>query len=333
MMPNLRIDLLGSQRQTVRIDQLEWTDGPERGSRLLRLVNGGGLEVEVLPDRGFDIGRVTMNGTALAWLSPTGFAAPGLAEHRDEGWLRTFGGGLLSTCGMDTFGDPSTDAAGQHHPQHGRYGTQPGRLLRADIIDGALVVEAEITQAAVHGEHLVIRRTLRSPMSSNELTVTDTIENRSDRPQAHMVLYHVNLGWPTIAPNAIITTPARRVDPANEEATTAANRTGEQWNSLSEPTSDAGSLVYLHTLPEKEVVTAAARNDETGAGLELRFDTAQLPWMHSWKVLRHRQYVLGLEPANSPTMTGRSDAEAAGTLPLLAAGETRSYQLHFSFYS
>ncbi|NYD99668.1 hypothetical protein BJY21_000853 [Kineosphaera limosa] len=325
-----RPDLLGSPAQLARLDHLEWTDGPERGARLLRLVTGGGLEVDLLPDRAFDVGRIVVGGIPLAWTSPTGFAAPGLAERDGFGWLRTFGGGLLATCGMDTFGDPSVGADGTRYPQHGRFGTQPGRLLRADIVatpeGDEIVVEAEIVQAAVHGDHLAVRRTIRAPVGSRELSLVDVVENRSDLPQPHMVLYHVNLGWPLLGPSARVESPDARVAAANAEARAAQ----EDWNALAEPSSTAGSLVYLHTLPDGAQVEVAAHNPDTEARLTLRFDTGELPWMHSWKVLRHRQYVLGIEPSNCPTMTGRADADALGTLPVLAPGERRRYALHFS---
>nr|WP_228561618.1 hypothetical protein [Catenulispora rubra] len=44
-------DGIGWLGQVSRVDSFTVDDGPARGTRLMRLVNGGALEIEVLPDR------------------------------------------------------------------------------------------------------------------------------------------------------------------------------------------------------------------------------------------------------------------------------------------
>lgn len=43
--------------------------------------------------------------------------------------------------------------------------------------------------------------------------------------------------------------------------------------------------------------------------------------------------MLGLEPANSSGIGGRAAARDAGDLPMLVAGERRSYRLSFEVFS
>ena len=88
---------------------------------------GAGLEFDVHPDRALDIGAATFDGVPLAWLSSTGISAPSRYEHEGPGWLRTFGGGLLTTCGLDSFGPPADDEDGVAG-MHGRIGTVPAHL-------------------------------------------------------------------------------------------------------------------------------------------------------------------------------------------------------------
>ena len=69
---------VGSLDQIARVESFVETEGVARGSRLLRVVNGGGLEFDVHPDRGLDIGAASFQGLSLAWLSSTGIAARAL---------------------------------------------------------------------------------------------------------------------------------------------------------------------------------------------------------------------------------------------------------------
>ncbi|MDQ4137723.1 MAG: aldose 1-epimerase family protein, partial [Actinomycetota bacterium] len=112
---------IGHAAQLARVDRLVEEEGPARGARRIRLVTGGGLEAEIHPDRALDLGQVTYRGVPVAWISPTGMVAPTLTSSHGRDWLRSFGGGLLATCGLDTFG-PATIDEGKDYPMHGRVG-------------------------------------------------------------------------------------------------------------------------------------------------------------------------------------------------------------------
>ena len=79
---------VGALAQAARVDSFVDTDGPGRGTRRLRVVNGGGLDFDLHPDRALDIGAATCDGIPLAWVSSTGFAGPGAYEPAGRGWLR-----------------------------------------------------------------------------------------------------------------------------------------------------------------------------------------------------------------------------------------------------
>ncbi len=339
---------LSSARHLARIDSFVATEGPEAGSRVLRVVNGGGLEFELHPDRALDVGRVTFDGAPYAWSSALGVAAPGLATTEDFGYLKSFGGGLLSTCGLDTYGDPSTAADGERYTLHGRIGLQPARITRAtvelapDAASGWVTIEAEIRQSQVHGENLLLTRRIRTAIGSRSLSLHDTVTNEAGRDVTHMVLYHLNLGWPLLGPGTRIDTRSLEVTPENAEAVAVAaagsgsgGGGGEAWSQFGEPTADADSLVYLHTLPassdETERHTVSLSNPESGLALDIGFSAATLPFLHQWKCLRWGQYVMGIEPANTPSILGRADAEARGVAPTLTAGASVDYHLDFTF--
>ena len=92
---------IGRLEQVAGVRLVERGDGMERGVRVLEFRTGSGFSFDVLVDRAMDIGRCEHDGRALGWQSATGFIGPWYYEPEELGWLRGFGGGLLTTCGME----------------------------------------------------------------------------------------------------------------------------------------------------------------------------------------------------------------------------------------
>jgi len=298
----------GSAAQLAGVEASVRTDGPDAGTRRLRLI-AGDLDVELLPDRGLDIGQVRHRGVPLAWVSPTGWPCPGVG-----GFGASFGGGLLTTCGLLSFGPPSVDAEGEH-PQHGRYSGLTASVIRAEVQEGAVVVEARIVEATVLGAHLELRRRVRLPLGEGRIELRDEIVNRGSRDVEPMVLYHVNLGWPLVQAGTVLRSPAERVR-ARDGAAEAGLAT---WAEFPEPAAHYPEQVFVHDLPADRRVSAEVVAP-SGLGIRISFDTARLPGMIQWRVAQEDGVVLGVEPATAPTILGRADARDAGLLRSLAPG-------------
>jgi hypothetical protein len=304
---------VGHRGQAVAVESSVRTDGPDAGSRRIRFVNGD-LDVELLPDRGLDLGQVRVGGIPLAWTSPTGFP-PLVPAAGAEGWLRAFGGGLLTTCGLLSYGAPSVDD-GIEHPLHGRYSSLKAQVVRAEATDEDVVVEAVVREATVFGAHLEVRRRITSPIGSRIVRVQDTVTNRGGRAVEPMVLYHLNLGWPLVDEATQLRSPATSVEPRDAPA----ERGLETWGHFPAPVDDYPEQVFRHELPAQQRVTVAVEN-RRGVGVRIAFDTAALPAMFQWRVAeRNGHVVLGVEPATAPTILGRADARARGLLRPLAPG-------------
>src|SRR5215211_4034483 len=71
---------VGGVEQVAGIQPFVFDDGPARGVRALRLRTGGSLSLDVLCDRGMDLGAAEYWGVPLAWVSPTGAVAPHFRE-------------------------------------------------------------------------------------------------------------------------------------------------------------------------------------------------------------------------------------------------------------
>lgn len=103
------LEHVGHMDQVAGIKLLEATDGLARSSRMFQVWTGTGLSFHVLADRALDISACRYKGVPLAWASAVGDVHPTYYEPEGAGWLRSFQGGLLVTCGLDHFGYPSSD--------------------------------------------------------------------------------------------------------------------------------------------------------------------------------------------------------------------------------
>ena len=151
----------GDMRQFGGVRLGELADGAERGVRTADIRTGSGLEFTVLADRGLDIGAASYRGASLAWHSPTPFAHPAFYEPEGLGWLRGFGGGLMTTCGLTYFGAPTVDE-GQPLGLHGHASNLPATNLacggdwHGDEYE--LWVSGQMREARLFGENMVLRR-------------------------------------------------------------------------------------------------------------------------------------------------------------------------------
>ena len=107
-------------QQAIGCELFRAMDGDMLDQRILRIRNGE-LEIEILVDRGFDIGRVLYRGIPTQWVSPAGFRhahsfTPSAIEPDGWGWLRSWQGGFLSTIGIDHVGGPVTHPNRHLHP-------------------------------------------------------------------------------------------------------------------------------------------------------------------------------------------------------------------------
>lgn len=120
--------LVGTESQVAGIRLVELADGRARGIRAADVYTGSGFRFLVLIDRGLDVGPAEHAGRPLAWVHPA-LGSPALHERPGIGWLRTFGGGLVTTCGLTDYGAPD-DEGPEGFGLHGRASHLPGENVR-----------------------------------------------------------------------------------------------------------------------------------------------------------------------------------------------------------
>ncbi|MGI9657839.1 MAG: aldose 1-epimerase family protein [Gaiellaceae bacterium] len=332
-----KTDLL---RRVGRLDQVAGVrlvtlgDGAERGVRVLEFRTGSGFAFEVIVDRAFDIGRCELGGTPLAWTSAVGFAGPWFYEWEDLGFFRNWGGGLLTTCGLDHALFMADDTASQYHypPKqterfglHGRASNRPARLIgygeRWDGEECVLFAEGEVLQASVFGEQLLLRRRIEATVGGSRLTIHDEVENVGFDTTPHMLLYHVNAGFPVVDEGSEVFVPARSVEARGDHST-------DGYRRLEAPTPAFVEQVFEHDIVADAdgIVPVAVANRDLGLGVYEVFRRDQLPFHFMWRTLGEGTYAVGIEPCTN-RVAGRLDARERGELIELAAGESRTYDL------
>ena len=284
--------LVPTPRAHASLRRVALLDGPEAGLEALALSTGGGLDAWLLPGRTLDIGPLWWRGRQLAWMPPGGLLHPAFRRAEEEagrGFERLFGG-FLVTCGLSHIRAPEGG-----EPLHGRLPFTPARLTLAHD-DRVLEAEAECWETRINGPSFRLRRRIEAEPGGGALRLTDEVENFGPEPAPHAMLYHVNLGWPLLAPGTLVWCGADLL----------------------------GALDPGRPGPRAPAICRAAPSGEArvtspeGVALTLRWDAAAMPFLQTWHDLRPRVAVLSLEPCTT---------DLGAPAPLLAPGERRSYAL------
>lgn len=337
---------VGDFSQVYGVDLLAYQDGLERALRVLRFRTGSGLSFDVLVDRAMDLAGMTYRGVPIGWQSPAGFRHPWLHEVDAEdglGWMRSFSG-MMNTCGLDHVMAATEDTAEHYcypdrrrvfHGLHGRVSYLPARLAAyGERWDGDrcfLYAEGVIRQAAMYAENLVLERRIEVEVGTDTVRIRDRVSNPGFYATPHLLLYHVNLGWP------VVDEATRLVAPIEATPFTTHDPKASKFGPIEQgaPQSHFFQQVYEHRVTAEPDGTAHAAlvNDdfetptgERGVGLEIAWDQRALPAFFQWQNLQEGNYVVAMEPA---TVHGgnREDWKARGEIRILEHGDCWNYAL------
>ncbi len=311
------------------VRQVEYADGLGRGVRLAEFDTGTGFRFDVLLDRALDIGAASYQGIPLAFGSSTGIVHPAYYDKDGKQWLRSFGGGLMCSCGMTCVGGPTVDE-GEPLGLHGRVSNLPASNTWVD--DGwrgdehELWARGKVRETAFFGENLLLTRRVSANVGESRLTIRDAVANEGNQRTPHMMLYHCNFGFPLLAEGTELIAPSRQVTPRDAVAAPGL----ATHNTCEAPIAGYQEQCFYHEMAADDAgyVTLMLVNRGLceGAGLAayVRYRQAELPRFIQWKQVGVGAYVTGLEPANC-YVEGRDKDRARGILQFLEPGEQREY--------
>ncbi|HEX2413206.1 MAG TPA: aldose 1-epimerase family protein [Solirubrobacteraceae bacterium] len=286
------------------------TDGRAAGCRAIDLRVPEGIDLRLLPDRGLDAGDAWFSGAQLSWTSPVGETAPVAYD-----WMRSFGGGLMVTCGLRNVGVPS-----EGQPQHGEFTFQRAEVTAVERSGDALEVRGRIEEVAALGYWVEVDRTWRTWAGDGRVELEDVVVNRGRETSPALQLYHVNLGAPLWAEGSELVLDANATRPRDDDAAP------HSWNACPGVVPGAAERVYEHDVRPGADGWCIATVRGRGLELEVRWDAATMPRLWQWVHPAPGLEVLGLEPANCSVL-GAAQDRAEGRLPELAPGEERRTRL------
>ena len=309
---------IGHDSQIYGIEEHRLVGGKGDGMRLYEVHNGKGLDLTISPDRNLDITRLRFKGINLSYMSPCGYVAPSYYDKTGSNWLSSFTAGFLTTCGLNGVGTPCVDE-GEEIPLHGSIANIPCEQSYFCEEDGKLIIKGTTKDETIFGRKLRLTREICVSTEDNCFEIKDTIENTGDKTEPFEILYHMNMGYPLLDEDSIVSIPSVDVVPRDEHAA----QNIDTWMKMQTPTAGYQECCYYHKFDKKDV-TVSIEQKKIDSKLSITFDSEELDGFVEWKMMGVRDYVLGLECGNCYP-DGRDVMRKNGMLKFLAPGEKRSY--------
>lgn len=312
---------IGHDSQVMGVEEHRLVGGKGDGMRLYEIHNQKGLHMTVSPDRNGDITRLRCNGKNLSYFSPCGYVSPAYYDNVGSNWLQSFTAGFLTTCGLQAVGSPCEDM-GEQLPLHGSIANQPCDRAYWTEEERTFTVHTRTCDETIFGRKLVLARQIIIAKEENKFTIVDEISNRGDKIEPFEILYHMNMGYPLLDEDSVVTIPSKEVLPRDEHAAEdLAN-----WMRMEKPQAEYQERCYYHKFAD-EHGKAGIYQPKIGLGVEISFDAKELDGFVEWKMMGVRDYVLGLECGNCYP-DGRDVMRRTGMLKFLQPGEKKTYRMN-----
>ena len=314
---------LGHASQLYSVEEVRLVGGKGDGMRLLQVRNASGLEITISADRCADISRVIFKGDNMGYFAPCGYVSPAYYDRKDDGFMRNFTAGFLTTCGLESVGPACVDEEG-YAPMHGSISNIPSDQIWWEETETQFLIHAVVRDGNFGGRKLQLYRTISVDKFENKLVITDKIKNYGSIPSSLMLLYHLNMGYPLLSEKTRIEIPSITVSPRDEIAAKGIHN----WREMECPQEGYSEQCFYHSFDDEG--TATVYNPEIQKGLTIRFDSQCLPYLTQWKKLNVQEYVLGLEPGNC-TPDGRESLRRQDKLQSIQPNEEKQFQIQIDF--
>jgi hypothetical protein len=203
-------------------------------------------------------------------------------------------------------------------------------MVNIDWEAGTIEIQANIRQAAPFAEHLVMTRRITMNFGEPALHLSDVVRNEGYIEEPIQILYHINLGWPFLAPGTTLETSCTEMLSCIESAK------GEDPGIMPPPTQGDIERVWdWNALPGLQWAKLTNPNvaERGEMSMSLEWDGKQLPHFIQWRNACEAMYVQGLEPSTTGLLGRVGDNSHAGPSSLIAPGKNRAFDLDFRFSS
>ena len=332
------LEKVGDISQIGGVQRFKMAEGRQEGVAAVEFRTGSGFNFLVVPGKGMDISTAEYRGVPLAFRTPAGEVSPEFYVETGLEWLRSFMAGLLTTCGLTYVGAPCEDE-GKPLGLHGRINNTPAFNVCVEAgWEGErylMSVSGTLREYSFFGENLILKRKISAELGAKKLWIDDEVINQGTTLTPHMILYHINAGFPVVSEGSILVATTKKATPRNKEA----EKDKEHFYLNEAPVLGYQERCYSHemvSVPEDGFVYSGLVNkalpDGRPIGFYVKYRKEELPNFTQWKMNGVQEYVVGMEPANCE-VEGREKERKRGTLQFLKPGEKREYHLEIGVLS
>ena len=318
---------VGHMAQIAPVKSYVFTEGREKGCHAYDVSTGAGLRFTVLADRCLDLYTMDYAGKGVAYITKSGVAASQYFDPHGYEWLRSFGGGVLTTCGLMQAGPPEKVGIWDMG-LHGRISNTPAFDVCCQSSwkgnEYETVIKGSMREAVLYEENLVLHRTISSVAGKNVVNITDIVENQGVQVTPYMLIYHMNFGYPLISEDTRLTIPSSSVKARDE----ASECHIENWMKIPPPDANEGTALFFHDMQcdENGKVRLELYNVRMKYGVYIEYNKLQLPCFSQWKNISPQDYVIGLEPGTC-FPTGRKENQLNDILKYLEPNQMAQIEL------
>lgn len=318
---------VGNKDQLFSVREVKLVEGKSNNVRMLEVSNSSGLYFEVNVDRGFDIPTLRYNGINLNYISPCGNVAPAYFDDKGLGFLKSFNVGFLTTCGLKSIGTPTT-LNKKDYGLHGNISNIPSDhyYYKFDNDEKGHFVELNGTlfDSGIFEDKLRLDRKIKCYYKENKLIIDDTVTNEGYNKAIHNILYHMNFGYPLLSKDSEMYLESEKVTPRTKRAEDLL----DMYKQIEEPKDEYEEACYYHKLKTNKDGDAVfgVFNPNINIGVAIKIDCDTLDNFVEWKLMKKKDYVLGLEPSSN-FIDGLSDLDKRGLLKYLDAQTSIKYHL------
>lgn len=322
---------IGDITQIMGIKRFQHLEGRAKGVNVIEIKNGNGLVFSVLEDRSLDICNFEYKGIPFSYICKSGLSAPWYYEPIGDGWLQTFNGGFLTTCGITQAG-MSCNYNGKELGLHGRISNTPAenvnritKVMKNNEYEFS--IKGMVRESCMGNENLILEREIKSSTYNNNVIINDKFKNEGCSKEPFMVLYHLNIGYPIVSEDSVLIAPIKNTIPYNEvfpDSKKAINC----FDTFGKPDNNGEIQVFMHELSKQGHVSIILFNKALNLGISIDYDTCQLNYFTQARILRSTEYYCVIEPGTCYPV-GRVQQEKKYGLEYINPGETREASLTF----
>jgi hypothetical protein len=257
------------------------SEGKSNNVRAIDVFTGGGLQYTVLPDRGLDISCAFYKGKNFTYLTANGETHPAFYEQDENGWLRTFFAGLVTTCGTANIGK-ACDDLDTSYGLHGRFSITPAKnVIDFTPYEDKIRICGEIDNSILNGEKIKTIRTIESDFYGNTITIKDSTTNYGGSDIPFLMLYHINFGYPFLNENAQIRINSDEVEPYDDYS----RMDTDNVMSFNPPAFGVKEKNYLHRMRNINGYgySLIVNQEDLDYGVLIGSRLNELPYVSQWK--------------------------------------------------